>query len=77
MMEMKLRGMNVTPSWFYRDYRGKLLGTSSPLSYSTGPYGTKYPEHDDEYYAECVELLSAREDSKLRRTTIIDKEHIG
>ncbi len=56
MEEMAKRGYHADEQWFHPCYRGKVMPPYAdlpPLD-STQPL---YPEHDDDYFNECLENL--------------------
>ena len=69
MDEMIRRGYNPDKTWYHKDYRGKELGEQEGWcdnilldSYlSKSEAGIKiYPEHNKEYYQECIENLRGK-----------------
>lgn len=56
MNEMQSRGYNVSVEWEFSNYRGKKLPTVVGSKIET-PVGIVYPEHDDNYYRECIDNL--------------------
>lgn len=53
--EMERRGYHADKQWLDYNYRGKVLGYAG---YDTkGLALEKYPEHDQKYFAECVDNL--------------------
>lgn len=75
MKEMSRRGYKANFDWYGRLYRGAALPRSSLLE--VGSYvwnfdgGTIYPEHDNEYLAECILLLKAK-NAKLEKQDELD-----
>ena len=71
MDEMKRRGYNPDKQWYYADWRGSTLGMESAWVnvdivedqlYYTEKFGTMiYPEHNDDYLRECINLLKEKE----------------
>lgn len=69
--EMKRRGYNPDNSWNAAGYRGTALGmdrnfadedyASDQYCYATHKGGIIYPEHNDAYLRECIELLKTKE----------------
>ena len=69
MDEMLRRGYNPDKTWYNRDYRGKTIGyqedwcnqilLDSYLSKSEGGINI-YPEHNKEYYQECIDNLKGK-----------------
>ena len=69
MDEMLRRGYNPDKTWYHKDYRGKVFGEQeggcncmlldSYLSKSESGINI-YPEHNKEYYQECIENLKAK-----------------
>lgn len=58
MCEMIERGYKPDPMWMHLNYRGKNCDWSNP--YLDEDYVETYPEHNDEYYKECVENLRSK-----------------
>ena len=70
MEEMITRGFHVEPHWSSMDYRGKTLGyvNKYQLPNIDMKIEKTYPEHNDEYKKECLDLLVARDDfAQMRR----------
>ena len=71
MDEMKRRGYNPDGSWGAAGYRGSTLGMDYNFAdedfacdqycYATHKGGIIYPEHNDAYLRECIELLKIKE----------------
>jgi uncharacterized protein (TIGR02328 family) len=67
MNEMKRRGYNPDKIWYNPDWRGSTLGEQQSWAdpKATGGYIIQattgesiiYPEHNDAYYQECIQLL--------------------
>lgn len=57
MKQLEVMGVNIDIKWrTHHRYRGKVIGMD--FSIITDPYyGPSYPEHDNEYFKECVENL--------------------
>ena len=60
MNEMIKRGYDVNPFWYSIRYRGKLLGYDNSV-FTDPKCLLTYPEHDDNYYNECVENIRKKE----------------
>lgn len=56
MNEMKRRGYQVDERWLDELYRGKLLGYANYCNPCEKVFA-KYPEHDQKYFAECIDNL--------------------
>ena len=62
MLEMRIRGYRIEPSWYEFIYRGKELGFDTRLIgkdhvdniVSSGELKQIYPEHDLSYVRECI-----------------------
>lgn len=71
MEEMKRRGYNPDSSWSAAGYRGLTLGMDYNFAdedfacdqycYAIHKGGIIYPEHNDIYLRECIELLKTKE----------------
>ena len=71
MEEMRRRGYNPDKTWYAAEYRGSTLGyesgwadqdiTDDQYCYAAHKDGIIYPEHDDTYLRECIELLKTKE----------------
>lgn len=70
MKEMETRGYNINQNWYNPIWRGKTIGID-PIFVSTSTVDELYeymirqdevifPEHDEEYYKQCVDILSER-----------------
>lgn len=57
MDEMELRGYQVNQIWRQYYWRGNALEWDMSLPMLTNNWEEPYPEHDDDYYAECVANL--------------------
>lgn len=70
MDEMKRRGYKPDETWYNRNWRGKTLGeevgwadgdmVDDQYVYATKKFGIIYPEHNDEYYQECIKNLRGK-----------------
>lgn len=60
MNEMERRGYSVTEKWKNKDYRGKSCSSYNNLEEVPIKYPV-YPEHDNEYYKECIDNLREKE----------------
>ena len=70
MSEMKCRGYSPDETWYNCDYRGSTLGTEQgccnpkgvgSILISTSISGEPiYPEHNDDYLRECINLLKEK-----------------
>ena len=56
MQEMKNRGYNVTATWLNKEYRGQIIGDDLS-DFTQAVEEGMYPEHNDDYYNECLDLL--------------------
>ena len=55
--EMRIRGYIVDPNWRYMNYRGKKLGFVENIPNDDLQILDKYPEHNQNYFDECIENL--------------------
>lgn len=61
MSEMFDRGYKVDLLWLDPTYRGKLLGRDyTNFTYVGGTANLNYPEHNDQYYQDCLDNLNAK-----------------
>lgn len=63
MNEMLKRGFHIDPQWFVYEYRGKNYNEKVVIIYQCyEPLGRPYiyPEHNDAYLKECLELLDKK-----------------
>lgn len=58
MDEMIKRGYKPDTMWMYLNYRGKNCDWINP--HINEDYIERYPEHNDEYYQECIDNLRAK-----------------
>ena len=58
MDELKRRGYQVDKLWLDSKYRGKLLNYA-PYNEGGDMFET-YPEHDERYFAECIDNLKSK-----------------
>lgn len=58
MLEMMDRGYKINPKWFDATYRGLIVGYD--FSVNTKLEIFDYPEHNDQYYQECLDNLKAK-----------------
>lgn len=56
MTEMKNRGYNITAAWLNKEYRGQILNIDTS-DFTQIKENGMYPEHNDQYYNECLQLL--------------------
>lgn len=63
MHEMEKRGYNVDQTWKNSQYRGKILGYDTSDFTEDANYST-YPEHNDSYRLECLNLLIKKNEEK-------------
>lgn len=71
MDEMENRGYHPDNIWRIPEYRGKTLSivpgwadadmVDDQCAYAVGKGGIIYPEHNDAYLRECIELLKTKE----------------
>ncbi|MBO5711418.1 MAG: hypothetical protein J6R47_01135 [Acholeplasmatales bacterium] len=64
MDEMFRRGYLPDTTWYIPNYRGKNVGIDKSWSsnYNFSKYdGMLYPEHNNDYLTECIELLKKKE----------------
>lgn len=59
MEEMIKREYHVDPLWFFSSYRGKAIGYDN-TNFTKELSKYKYPEHNDQYYQECIDNLKAK-----------------
>lgn len=77
MFELIERGFNINHDWFFLSYRGKTIGHDTSdftLERHDMTTATIYPEHDEEYFHDCVSLLVIRKDGELRRSWNVVKQ---
>jgi uncharacterized protein (TIGR02328 family) len=70
MDEMKRRGYRPDSKWECVNWRGNILGLDTSFAdpdfvddqycYAIHKDGIVYPEHNDEYLAECIRLLKEK-----------------
>lgn len=63
MNEMERRGYHPDPIWRDPNYRGKVLGYDVSWANDYNQYLNEeiiYPEHDDKYLEECLNLLKEK-----------------
>lgn len=68
MQEMRRRGYKTSSEWSNICYRGKIIGEVSQgnlpnINYifiSRKNIGLNYPEHNEEYYKECIKNLKRK-----------------
>lgn len=61
MLEMYKREYKVDPLWYNPLYRGKIIGKDiSEFTFVGNFYEMPYPEHNDQYYQECIDNLKAK-----------------
>lgn len=67
MKEMSDRGYNIDPRWYIPNYRGKIIGTDFSRNVHLSGIlkrlfigGVVYPEHNEQYYQECIENLKMK-----------------
>lgn len=75
MEEMRHRGYNPDKAWYNPYWRGNTLGVDEKFAdadfvddqyaYATRKGGIIYPEHNDEYLAECIALLKEKEPDRV------------
>jgi uncharacterized protein (TIGR02328 family) len=71
MDEMERRGYHPDIIWRVPEYRGKVLSivpgwadadiVDDQCAYAVGKGGIIYPEHDEAYLRECIELLKEKQ----------------
>jgi uncharacterized protein (TIGR02328 family) len=60
IQEMVNRGYKFNPLWLNQLYRGKRIGHVNTLPNQNHIIYSNYKEHDNNYYAECIENLKGK-----------------